>query len=156
MPQDPPQKASSAFSETTALWLGLTAAPVVYAFIAFTQRPGEPALTLPDFRNPAELALTLVAAAAALAGLFLPSRLAAHLRGGLSGTGPAADARRAGAEKLVMLVGGALFEAASVAGFVMVYLGAPASTSLPFLALSLALLFSHFPTRERLSKPFER
>lgn len=61
MPQDPPQKVSSALSETTVLWLGLTAAPVIYAFIAFSLRPGEPALSWPDLRNPAELALTLVA-----------------------------------------------------------------------------------------------
>lgn len=142
-------------AETTTAWLGLTAAPVVYAAIAFLVRPGGPTLSWPDPGDPMQLALTLAALVAAVAGLVLPARMAARLKSGLAGAGPAGDARRAGAERMVMLVRGALFEMSAVAGFVIVFLGAPAGTVLPFAALSFALLLSHFPTRERLSRPFD-
>lgn len=155
MTQPPSQTPSGVIAETTVTWLALTVAPVVYAVVGFMTRPGEITVSWPDLREPIQLALTAVAIVSALAGLVIPSVIARRLKAGLSGGGPANDPRRTGSERLVMMIRGALFEVPALAGFVMVFMGAPASTVPPFAALSFALFVTHFPTRERLAGPFE-
>ena len=154
VPQSP-SRSPSGIPETTVIWLALTVAPVVYTVVGFMTRPGDVTLIWPDLRDPVTLALTVVAILSAIAGFVLPGVIARRYQAALSGAGPADDARRAGAERLVMLVRGALFEAPAIAGFAMVQIGAPASLALPFAALSFALFLTHFPTRALLSRPFE-
>ena len=160
VPQDSPNPPPQAYAVNVVIWLALTAAPVIYTFVAFLLRPGPLTLSLPDFGNQLELLLTLVALAAAFAGFIVPVLVARMMRGPeesapAAGSTPATDAQRAGAENTVMIIRCALFESVAIMGFIMVTLGAPASRVVPFAALSLALLLLHFPTRERLARPFE-
>jgi hypothetical protein len=150
-----PHTPSQAQALNVVIWLALTVAPLIYTYVAFIVRPSEPGLSFPDLSNSTELALTVVAIAVAFAGFVVPNIVAGQLRSQITGTGPDADLKRAEAEKVVMVIRGALFEAVAVTGFVMVFQGAPATRVVPFAAVSFVLLLLHLPTRERLSRPFQ-
>jgi hypothetical protein len=157
VPQDPQASddAPPTLRISQIIWGALMIAPIMYCVVAYVLRPGDLAVSLPDFSDSFQLGLSIAALAAMVAGFVVPGLFAAGLKRTLSQAGPPDPMRRAAAEQQVMIVRGAFFESVAVFGFVMVPRGAPASQMIPFGVVSLTLLALFFPTRERLAQPFE-
>ncbi len=137
------------------IWGSLMTAPVMYCVVSYMIRPGDLTITFPDFSNTLQLALSVAALGATLAGFIVPNFIAAVLRGQLSQSRAPDAMRRSAAEQQVMLVRGALFQSVAIFGLVMVQISGPASLMIPFAVVSFTLLALFFPTRERLARPFE-
>ena len=157
MPQDPqaPDSTPPRLPISLIIWGALMVAPIMYCVVAYSIRPGDLAVSLPDFSDTFQLALSIAALAVIVAGFIVPGLAAAGLKRMLSQSSPPDPMRRMAAEQQVMIIRGALFEAVAVLGFVMVTMGAPASRMIPFAVVAFTLMALFIPTRERLAAPFE-
>jgi len=130
-------------------------AQIMYCVVAYILRPGDLAVSLPDFSDTLQLALSVAALAAIVAGFVAPGMFAAAIKNAWARSAAPDPMRRTGAELAVMIVRGGFFEVVGILGFVLVTRGAPASLMIPFAVVALTLMALFFPTPERLAQPFE-
>lgn len=135
------------------MYVSFAIAPLVYAVVAFVLRPASvpgPSPAAPAFADPLVLGLGMAALGAATAGLVLPRVLAARASASAAATRALTDDDRARLLRVPLTVCWSLFDAVAICGFVLVFLGRPASWVLPFCGVALALLALHPPTAARL------